>query len=521
MKNNIEELESGKRFASIALTIIKEEIDLENKNSRLKEVEELEEYLINKERELSSFTAPNKTELKAVEKLESNIKKTEAQLDAIGLTINSKSQGKVSGSILLDGKTEEFTVDNDESKNWKAHQSVKIQLKDLIEFEIKSGSQDVEELQFSLENMKLQYGSKLALYKCFDLDGLRDSLTKNDRLKADIQRTKTTLNKKFKEGKGTLLKEIGELENQIQHNWNIIPEDSQYKKCQQSDKKSSSILLSAKINKLESEIIEIKEQNANLESNITNLQDKEKELEGNISEQKSKIHGNNQLMENDSERLVNLGKDGLDANGRERKLDDISVNLDRKERVLKVSIEEVEEKEKKPLKAYKIYDEKSKRLQRDIQTIELIKVKNETEIDNLMRNIDNVNKIEEHLILQKKKFNELEIEAEAAKLLYELTDHYHETTITSLITPIKKLVTENLRKLIGPKYCVEFGSNAKPSCVIPEGRNNDASLDVLSFGTQEQIWCLFRLALGQLLGTNEKQLVVLDDDFVNTDPFKT
>ena len=137
-----------------------------------------------------------------------------------------------------------------------------------------------------------------------------------------------------------------------------------------------------------------------------------------------------------------------------------------------------------------------------------------------MRNTEDINKIEESLELQKNNLKDLEIEAEASKLLYDLTNYYQQTTITSLTSPIEKIVTENLRKLIGPKYCVEFGTNAKPSCVIPEGRENEASLDVLSFGTQEQIWCLFRLALGQLLGADEKQLVVLDDPFVNTDPLR-
>ena len=34
---------------------------------------------------------------------------------------------------------------------------------------------------------------------------------------------KMILNKKFKNGKGTILKEIGELEGKIKNNWNIIP----------------------------------------------------------------------------------------------------------------------------------------------------------------------------------------------------------------------------------------------------------------------------------------------------------
>ena len=206
VKIKIEEYESEKRFASIALTTIKEEIELENKYSNLKEIEELEEYLINKERELSSFTAPNKTELKVAEQLDNKIRNNEAQLDAIGLTINSKSLGNVSGSVVLDGKTEEFKFIEGEGNDWKAHQSVQIVIKDSINFEIKSGSHDVEELKSSLENMKLEYGSLLDSYKCNDLDGLRDALTKNISLNEDIDRTKKVLNKKFKNGKFLFLK---------------------------------------------------------------------------------------------------------------------------------------------------------------------------------------------------------------------------------------------------------------------------------------------------------------------------
>ena len=518
VKIKIEELESKKRFASIALTTIKEEIELENKNSNLKEFEELEEYFINKERELSSFTAPTKTELKVAEQLDNKIKTNEAQLDAIGLTINSKSLGNISGSILLDEKKEEFELNEGERDNWKAHQSVKILINDFINFEIKSGSQDVAELRSSLDDLKLKYESILNSYNCNDLDGLRDALIKNNSLNEDIKRTKNVLNKKFKNGKGTILKEIGELEGKIKNNWNIIPNDSPFKLCKQSDKKSSLNLLSSKINHMEEEISDLKNQNIEYELNITSLTNEQKDLDENISNTKSQIYGNNEVIKNNSARLLDIGKDGLEINEREKKLDDISVDLDKKERVFKVYSEEVDEKEKKPIKEYEIYEKKSKRLEIDIKNIELAKVKNETEIENLMRNTDDINKIEELLELKKSNLIELEIEADAAKLLYDLTDYYHESTITSLTTPIEKLVTEDLRKLIGPKYCVEFGNNAKPYCVVPEGLENEAPLDVLSFGTQEQIWCLFRLALGQLLGANEKQLVVLDDPFVNTDP---
>ena len=261
LTTQIEKLDSEKRFASIALTTIKEEMELENKNSNLKEMGELEEYLINKEKELNSFTAPTKTELKVAEQLDNKIKNTSAQLDAIGLTITTNSLGNISGSVLLDNSGEEFELNNGEEKNWKAHQSVKIVIKDLIDFEIKSGSHDVEELRSSLDEMKLKYGSLLNSYKCNNLDCLRDALIKNNNLNEDIKRTKNVLNKKYKDGKETLLKEIGELEGKVQNNWNIIPEDSPYRLCKELEKNYSTDKLSNKINKLENEIKNLKNQN--------------------------------------------------------------------------------------------------------------------------------------------------------------------------------------------------------------------------------------------------------------------
>ena len=62
----------------------------------------------------------------------------------------------------------------------------------------------------------------------------------------------------------------------------------------------------------------------------------------------------------------------------------------------------------------------------------------------MIRNTDDVNIIEEHLELKKNQLNELKIEAEAAKLLYDLTEHYHDTAITSLTSPIEKLLLKIL-----------------------------------------------------------------------------
>jgi uncharacterized protein YhaN len=80
------------------------------------------------------------------------------------------------------------------------------------------------------------------------------------------------------------------------------------------------------------------------------------------------------------------------------------------------------------------------------------------------------------------------------------------------------MVTEDLERLLGTKYTnIKFDEGIKPMSVEVYGWKTDASIDALSFGTQEQIWYLFRLALGRLLSGEERQLVVLDDPLANTD----
>ena len=74
---------------------------------------------------------------------------------------------------------------------------MKIIIKDLINFEIKSGSHDIEDFRSSLDEMKLKYVSFLDSYKCSDLDGLRDALIKNNSLNEDIKQTKHILKKKI------------------------------------------------------------------------------------------------------------------------------------------------------------------------------------------------------------------------------------------------------------------------------------------------------------------------------------
>ena len=177
-----------------------------------------------------------------------------------------------------------------------------------------------------------------------------------------------------------------------------------------------------------------------------------------------------------------------------------------------------EEKEKQPLKIFEGLKNKVERLDEEIRKQEINKAGMERELNMLMAQSTDSSVIEEKLAQLKRKEIELETEADAFKLLFNLTSFYRENTITELSQPIEKQVTQDLEKLIGPKYTLKFNKVMKPESIKFGGQ--DAPLDNLSFGTQEQIWCLFRLALGEILSSEERQLVVLDDPLVNTDPVR-
>ena len=137
----------------------------------------------------------------------------------------------------------------------------------------------------------------------------------------------------------------------------------------------------------------------------------------------------------------------------------------------------------------------------------------------ILSSLKDTNKIEEELEYLKKRKQQLLTDAYAVELLYDLMHFYRGKTIESLTNPIQKMMAEDLRNLFGEKYTsVRFDEGVKPISVEVPTWEVDAPIDILSFGTKEQMWYLFRLALGRLLSSDERQLVVLDDPLANTDP---
>jgi DNA repair protein SbcC/Rad50 len=506
-----------KRIVGIAHTAIMDEQALDEKKFQLQEINDIKDDLKITKEKFDSILVPDNEEFKTIEGLSQDIHDAQTSLNAMGLNIKATSQNKMSGDIFCDRVQASFYL-SDESGTWTAHQSLKIVIDDVGVIEVTSGSQDVQEMKGKLENFKNQFQELISPYPNNDLAQIKSMMNQKKSLKKDIEWLQTQLHKKSKNGADDLLNEIRLLENRIKSNWDKIPPESDYKDCEGESKIHVREELSLKINLMEGVLNHLQKDRQKLNQILENDRKTIKSTADIIVDLKTKLHGNNQRKEEIENRLIRLTEDGQSIEEKEYELNQISLRIEQKERVLNVYQDELDEKEIRPQKAFNGLKTKIERLDEEIRKQEISAAGMERELSMLIAQSTDSSVLEEKLAQLEIQEKVLETDVAAIKLLYNLTSYYQDNSISKLAEPLEIRVTADLERLLGPKYALKFDSKMKPESVDANGE--DASLDLLSFGTQEQVWCLFRLALGSILSNGEKQMVVLDDPLVNTDPLR-
>ena len=507
-----------KSMVGIAHTTVMDEQALDSLKQRFQEIDDLYQDLYQAREELSIIIAPTPSQMKKIEKLKKDIDKTQISLEAMGLVLNISPEVEMSGEIILDSKSTPFSLGENESFSGTANQSLKIKIDHLGEFEVKSGSEDVRVMKEELGKMEQLYQELVAPFGSEEIDEIKGLITRKKAKEEDVKRIETALSNKTDKTREELQQEILEHENTIKLKWSKIPDDSPYSECETRDKAQVREELSRKIIKLEEELKILGQERDQLNNEMDTGRTRLQELDKSIHQYKTDIHGKYQVINQIKKGLKRLEADGISQEQREQQLNQLSVKLDQKKRAWQVYQNEIDEKEKQPLGAYEGLKNKVKRLEEEIQNQKIKMARWDSQLQNLINQSQDTSLIEEKLEQLRSRAGELETEAQALKLLFDLTSFYRENTISELSEPIRQQVTGDLEKLLGPKYCLNFSKEMKPDSI--EVCGEEAPLDLLSFGTQEQVWCLFRLALGNILSGDEKQLVVLDDPLVNTDPVR-
>ena len=107
---------------------------------------------------------------------------------------------------------------------------------------------------------------------------------------------------------------------------------------------------------------------------------------------------------------------------------------------------------------------------------------------------------------------------DATRLLYDTVAACKAAVVAAVAAPVERTATSMLGRIAGPRLgAVCLTENFVPAGVRPEIAAGPVELTNLSGGEQEQLFLIIRLALGQVLAKEERQLVVLDDVLNATD----
>ncbi len=129
--------------------------------------------------------------------------------------------------------------------------------------------------------------------------------------------------------------------------------------------------------------------------------------------------------------------------------------------------------------------------------------------------------IEEKIIALSEEVSREQLHADAVKLLYDTMEQCQKKVLAAIERPVEQTATRTLQRIAGRRLGnIKLGEYFEPTSVLPQKTEESVSISSVSGGEKEQIYLATRLALAEVLANEEKQLVVLDDVLMATDPWR-
>ena len=108
---------------------------------------------------------------------------------------------------------------------------------------------------------------------------------------------------------------------------------------------------------------------------------------------------------------------------------------------------------------------------------------------------------------------------DAIRRLKSVVEEAKAKVLAGIAEPVEARATGILERIVGRPFAqIQLGDGMELKSVRPEGCNQVAPVEQMSAGEKEQIYFATRLALAEVLSEAERQVLVLDDPLVNTDP---
>ena len=243
------------------------------------------------------------------------------------------------------------------------------------------------------------------------------------------------------------------------------------------------------------------------------IQDELRSITGRLSDMRARV------QKNDSSIAGVLKKYGTFEHLAEH-ISSLKQDLSGKKAHLQVIEETYDQKVTRPRRLYSETEASVNALKQQISDVDReisrksAVIEHEVNSDNYAQTAD----IEIELSQLNRRLEVLKKRADAAKLLTLLVTEYERRRSTILSGPVRETITPWLRFLTDGTYeTIHVDDAMKPSSLSAAGYNTDVPVSSLSHGTREQVMVLMRLAMGVIMSSETRNLIVIDDRLVNAD----
>jgi len=501
--------------------LVRDQSDLETASERLAKAQKVLVKLEDIESRLSCLQAPTDDELQELREMSSELEKKRAALEASSLSVSFHAERAVEGTVE-DGNREGFSLDAGEEGEWTSPRQLTIELDGIGRFSAQGGSEEAVDLEEQVGDLEQQLHTELAAFEAETLEDAAKSSQKRRDLESSLDKLKNQVEGLIPDGEDALKKDVSRLKAKVgATRQKVAPlSDEVAGKLKELDASAQQDMLAEAINRVEEQQKELAQKAEQAEKQVQKRQKEKQEKDDviqKIGEELAELKGELTTLENSLEELQD---DGLNKDERMERRKELLRNYKEAQQFCDALEEEAEEKEKRPEEAFR----RGERKVRELQKRERAKTEQLRTDEGQLRSLaeegpyERESELMERLSELEKQEARLQVDADAIKLLKLLKDHFQQKALDSLVEPVRRIVQPNFRRLVGPKYdAIKLDRAMRPSTVTVAGWDEEADSTELSFGTQEQLAFLVRLALGELLAQDEGMAIVLDDPLVNTD----
>ncbi|MBN1421286.1 MAG: AAA family ATPase, partial [Planctomycetes bacterium] len=220
-------------------------------------------------------------------------------------------------------------------------------------------------------------------------------------------------------------------------------------------------------------------------------------------------------------RVAELSADGIDDAARAKGLDDLALAIHGVREALRRKREEIEAFAEDPRQARdrirveldRIAGEEREAIEKESQAKGILDAKGRDGVYSRVAVLEEEQAVVAGRLAREKR------RAEAIALLRAEVRGGREALVAEILAPVRRHVARNVRRLIGPRYAEpRFRDGFIPNAIALAAGEQDIDLDALSYGTEEQLFLLVRLALAETIAASGREVLILDDPLVHTDP---